>query len=434
MISSSSTSPALLAHVTCPQCFSKFLPEDILWISEHQDLSILDNRVPQGQLRFLPSRFTPQAEAVDPRGMRCHRLACPNCHLEIPRPLLEMEPYFLSVLGSPGSGKSYFLAAMTRQLRRLLPIKFATAFADADATINLRLKKFESDLFANRNPDQLQELRELIGKTQLEGDGYSAVNFGTQSVSYALPFVFTLRLGDQHPHLERRGVGRTICLFDNAGEHFLPGMDSSKAPVTRHLAESRMLFYVFDPLQDSRFRRLDKSLEAGTVDKSHLGSQEGVFGEAATRIRRYAGLSTTQKYPKPVAVVVTKCDRWMHLIYSSIQDRSPIVPWTMTDSEGVAHQTHAVDVGLVDYISNGIRELLISTCAEVVGAVESFSDSVRYIPVSATGWNTDVDSLTGQAVMRPGEAEPFWAEVPFLYALASSSLGLVPKIRNVYEE
>jgi len=87
--------PSLINRVICPQCWHKFAPQDVLWISEHQDLFNLDTRVPNAQLRFLPSRFTPNAEALDSRGFPCHRLACPNCHLEMPRSMLEMESFFL---------------------------------------------------------------------------------------------------------------------------------------------------------------------------------------------------------------------------------------------------------------------------------------------------------------------------------------------------
>jgi len=425
----STTATPLLSRVTCPQCWHKFQPEDVLWISEHQDLFNLDSRVPNAQLRFLPSRFTPQGEAIDSRGFPCHRLACPRCHLEVARPMMELATFFLSIIGSPGSGKSYFLAAMARQLRRTLPIKFATAFADADATFNMRLKQYESSLFANARPDQLQELQELVHKTQLEGDGYADVNYGNQSVRYARPYLFTMRLQETHANVERRGYGRTVCLYDNAGESYLPGQDSAAAPVTRHLAESSMLFFVFDPLQDSRFRRMEDSMNEGVTDKSHLGSQEGVFEEAATRIRRFAGLSSSQKYNRPVTVIVTKCDRWLHLLYENPRELNAIRLARLTNDLSVRPE-QAVDVGLIDQVSNKIRKLLLSTSTEIVSAVENFSKQVRYIPVSATGWSTHVDSKTGRPVIRPGDAEPFWAEVPFLYAMANSSLGLIPKVRD----
>lgn len=427
-----STATPLLPRVTCPQCWHKFQPEDVLWISEHQDLFNLDSRVPNAQLRFLPSRFSPNAEAIDPRGFPCHRLACPRCHLEVARPMMELQTFFLSIIGAPSSGKSYFLAAMSRQLRRMLPIKFATAFADADATFNMRLKQYEQSLFANPRPDQLQEMQELILKTQTTGDeyGYAAVNYGNQSVMYALPYLFTMRLQENHPNIERRGFGRTICLFDNAGESFLPGQEKASAPVTRHLAEASMLFFVFDPLQDSRFRRLDESLNEGVTDKSHLGSQEGVFEEAATRIRRFAGLATNQKYNRPVTVIVTKCDRWLHLVFDNPRDLSAYAHAAWTSPDGTSRPQLGMDTTLIDKVSQRIRKLLISTCTEIVSAAENFSKQVRYIPVSATGWSTHVDAATGRPMMRPGEVEPFWAEVPFLYAMANSSLGLIPKIRD----
>ena len=102
----------ILERVTCPHCWEQFAPEKTLWISEHSDL-LGDNRLPDQSQRFLPTRFTVKGEAIDSKGFPCHQLACPNCHLVVPRPLFEMEPLFLSIFGAPASGKSYFLAAMT---------------------------------------------------------------------------------------------------------------------------------------------------------------------------------------------------------------------------------------------------------------------------------------------------------------------------------
>lgn len=420
----------LLNRVMCPQCWHKFHPEEILWISEHQDLFDADHRVPNAQKRFLPSRFTPNAEAIDPRGFPCHKLACPNCHLEIPRPLLELQSLVLSVLGSPGSGKSYFLAAMASRLRHVLPLKFFTTFTDADASLNWRLKESERQLFANSRPDQIQELGELIQKTQEVGDeyGYAAVNFGSQSVNYLRPYAFTMQVQDNHPNPKRRGVGRAICLYDNAGESFLPGMDKSASPVTRHLAESRVLFFVYDPLQDSRFRGLDAGLNAGLVDKSHLGSQEGVFQEAANRIRRYSGLSSREKYPRPVIVVVTKCDRWAKLIDWDLMSRSAIVEAPKTLADGSVVNLNGLDTGLIRDTSDKIRHLLSRVTPEIVSAVESFTDHACYIPVSATGAQTQVNPDTGQQAVRPGELQSFWAEIPFIYSLAISASGMIPKV------
>ncbi len=66
--------------------------------------------------------------------------------------MLEMEPLFLSILGAPASGKSYFLTAMTWQLRRILPIHFKVDFTDADPASNRALNDCEESLFLN--PDE----------------------------------------------------------------------------------------------------------------------------------------------------------------------------------------------------------------------------------------------------------------------------------------
>src|SRR5947207_89582 len=89
----------LLTRVTCPHCWESFPPDQVLWISEHVELLGDSMLGPERQQRFLPSRFTVDGNAVDAQGMTCRSLACPHCHLPVPRAMLEIEPLFLSVLG-----------------------------------------------------------------------------------------------------------------------------------------------------------------------------------------------------------------------------------------------------------------------------------------------------------------------------------------------
>src|SRR4051794_17403785 len=81
----------LLSQVTCPHCCERFPPDEVLWISEHIDLLGDPLAGPERQQRFLPSRFTIDGDAIDARGMTCRTLACPRCHLPMPRAMLEME-------------------------------------------------------------------------------------------------------------------------------------------------------------------------------------------------------------------------------------------------------------------------------------------------------------------------------------------------------
>ena len=113
----------------------------------------------------------------------------------MPRALLELQPLFASILGAPASGKSYFLAAMTWQLRQSLGRYFSIAFGDADPAANRSLNEYEELLFLNSKQDELVAIR----KTELQGDLYDTVLFDQQTVSYPRPFIFSLKPLPNHP-------------------------------------------------------------------------------------------------------------------------------------------------------------------------------------------------------------------------------------------
>ena len=159
----------LLPQVTCPHCWERFPPQEVLWVSEHVDLLGDTFLGPEQQQRFLPSRYTLQGDAIDARGMTCRGLACPRCHLSVPRAMMEMEPLFISILGAEASGKSYFLTAMTWQLRQVLPLHFKLAFTDADMESNQVLNECEQSLFLNPMESEVVSLDSLIPKTDLQG-------------------------------------------------------------------------------------------------------------------------------------------------------------------------------------------------------------------------------------------------------------------------
>ena len=130
-MSTASPGVSLVAEVTCPNCWHRFPPEQALTIAGHADLSgdpRLENR--GERRRFLPTRYRPDGAALDVMETACRDLACPNCHLLVPRVLIERRStLFLSIFGRPSAGKSYFLAAMMRQMKRTLPRLFSLPIA-----------------------------------------------------------------------------------------------------------------------------------------------------------------------------------------------------------------------------------------------------------------------------------------------------------------
>jgi hypothetical protein len=410
----------LLPLVTCPHCWERFAPEHVHWVSEHVDLLGDPLLGPERQQRFLPSRFTLEGEAIDARGMTCRNLACPRCHLLIPRSMLEVEPFFVSILGAPASGKSYFLTAMTWQLRQVMPLDFKVAFTDAEPAANRILNDCEESLFLNANWSKLIPLGNLIRKTELQGELYDTVAYGQQLVSYPRPFLFSVQPQEGHPGGGGSNLERMLCLYDNAGEHFLPGHDTASSPVTRHLAQSRALLFLFDPMQDPRFRAAADSHGPGRREhhQGRSSRQETLFIEAAARIRRHAGMSARAKYERPIIIVLPKFDEWSHVIEQDIDTE----PWRIHG--GVA----GLDLERIEHVSGHLRQMLMQYCPEMVIAADTFAQSVTYIAVTSLGNSVELDAGTGLPGIRPMNVKPAWVVVPLLFALSRVLPALVPRI------
>lgn len=399
----------LRSSLTCPHCWHKFPPEEIVWISAHSDL-IKDPLLGQDhQERFLPTRFTVDCKALDRKGVACRRLACPHCHLSISPSFLELEPLFLSILGAPFSGKSYFLASMTWKLRKSLHTHFSLSFQDDDPEANQALAEYERKLFHNPNPDDLVALP----KTEREGSLYESVRYHEREVWYPRPFVFSIQPEKSHPaYVKRDLLSRTLCLYDNAGEHFLPGGETANSPGTQHLALSQALLFLFDPTQHPHFRAkcTGRTKDPQMTKEWHAHPQHSVLWETAKRIREAGQLSHSQKYPRPLLVIVAKYDAWCNLVHMPPLESIPVVHST-------GPQMAALDLDVLHDVSKKVRRVLEILAPEMVTAAESFAEHVTYVPVSATGSSPEVDPRSGSLGVRPKCVEPLWAEIPMLYAL-----------------
>lgn len=413
----------LLAKVTCPHCWHRFAPEEILWVARHAELAGDPVLGPHVALRFLPARFTVQGAAIDPRGMTCQELACPECHLVIPRALLEAEPLFASIVGVSASGKSYFLTAMTWQLRQLLPSRFCVAFADADPLTNRTLNLHEQTLFLPADPERPVKLdkTDVVGSLQ-----YDQIHVGQQVISLPRPLLFTMLPMGRHPNAQHAAqLARVVCLYDNAGEHFDPGQDTASSPVTQHLGRSRVLMFLYDPTQDPRFRARCRELSRDPQldDRAPTRRQETVLLEMLVRVRQYGGLSSTEKVDRPLVIIVPKADVWGPLCQLDLS-REPIV---LGAAAGGA--LDAVDVGRVEEISAIVREMLLEVAPEFVLAAESFCTNVVYIPVSALGGSPEMHEGSEALWIRPSRLRPEWVAVPFLYMFARWSHDLIAAAR-----
>lgn len=407
-------SPESLVKPTCPHCWARFEPYETLWIASLRgDVRLGD----EAFRRFRPSRFSPEGDAIDERGKPCNKYACPACHLPLPGVCLELEPLFVSVFGTPASGKSYYLAAMAHNLRRLLLEQFRVNFTDANAAMNQIIIGYEQSVFAHPTPNEEVPLGRLIAKTQEVGDMYNVVTVGADRIQYPKPFMFKLVPADDHPLADDPGpVSRLMCLYDNAGESFLIDRDSDTRPVTRHLAQSALLLFLFDPIQHSPFRQrlgtVASDLRGGTIP------QDLVLAEAADLIRRFAHLRHADRQDCPLIVVVTKKDLWGSLV-PELNTREPVIAPTST-------RAAALNLGLLERQSGAIRQLLVDLAPEVVNAAEALASPVFYVGVSSLGTAPTQHPETKQWSIRPSRIRPDGVEIPILYGLNLQFPRLIP--------
>lgn len=414
----------LIAKVTCPNCWHQFPPEEVLFVGKHTDLEadpVLGD--PMEPLRFSPSRFTVKGEALDPRGVPTSDLACPHCHLQIPESLLEVSPLFISIIGSPASGKSYFLTTMSWQLRSLLP-KAGLSFSDAEPVGSSPIHEYERTLFMNLRPEEPTEIR----KTQQDdAQLHKTATIDGVPIRFPLPLQFLVWPTADHPSYEHgHRIGRVIVLYDNAGEDFQPGREDARSAAIQHLSRSAILFMLMDPTQEPRLRTLCRSSDPQITqglrpDKTAPRAvlrQETILREAAVRMRRYLGKSQTERLDKPLIIIVPKFDIMEGVTGISIDES----PYAETDGGGIR-----LKVAAVEQTSDALRAILKEHCPEFVATADSISEFVRYIPVSSLGSSPEVVTRGEHTFygIRPCDVNPKWVTVPLVYSLTKWSRSIL---------
>ena len=407
-----------MERVHCPSCRVSFAPSEVLFVAE--DARLVGDPVagPTQQLRFLPTRFDVGGAALDPEGARCTRVACPRCRIEFPRAMIELPSAFISVVGAPGSGKSHLLAAMTWGLRRERA-RAGAFMVDTEPKLNARLHRDENILFGA--PDSTELVR--LAKTEIAGDAllYRTACVKGKDETLPLPLIFTLHLGAQSAediassqldNIQPATHGASlVVLYDNAGEHFLPGADESAQPVTRHLSQSRAIVFVFDPTQDPRFRAAVGMSENGGANIR----QDLVLTETFARVRHHRSRHAADDLDVPLILVLSKADAWSKAANIDLSVE-PYLPSGGLDFAALKKMDHA------------LRPLLEGACPEFMTAVRAASSRVLIVPCSALGpcatadVGADIGADIGVGVtrgvgVRPSQIRPQWASVALLASL-----------------
>lgn len=400
----------------------------MLWISRHDDL-LGDPRLGRNEpLRFLPTTFNSKGNAYDPKGIECLDLACPHCHLFIPRSLLLYPVSYYAILGTPASGKSCFLACMAWTLRKTMIMRFGLDFGDTDPRLNKALHDYENALFLGHNRDIPAAMKDLIAKTQTTAhDVHQNVFFEGQNTRLPRPMLFDIKPGTGLlAKSHKTDPTRVICLYDSAGESFMPDnkLDDKSLDVTKYLAKAATVFFLYDPMQDGRFIDLMKKQGVALQEAPTTSNrQDIVLREAGARIRRLDGADPFKGKNRVLMVLLAKWDCWQGLM-KGIPDAPPMVDTQVGEPP-------ALDMKIINHISQGMERLLLKVCPEIVSAARSFAQTVYFLPVSALGITPEFDKNhfadTGERRFNivPNKIQPKWVELPMIMALARDS-GAIP--------
>ena len=389
---------------TCPICWLKFDRGDVMHVAVHDSL-FGDPLLGEEQMkRFHATRFNDRGQALDECGIPCTEIACPHCRRTLAPGFFDEPHKIFSIVGAPQSGKSYYLTVLIKLLQTTLFRDFGVVFRDADPTGNAPINEMKAHLFSAQNPAQA-----FLTKTQLEGAMYERLPRYDRMVTLPKPFIYSLS------GAESDDENCSIVFYDNAGEHFQPGQDSTNSPGAQHIASSDAIFFLFDPTINPDFRRSISGSEDPQFKSQVSDQQDIILAEIEVRIKKLLGLGRREKVQTPLAIIIGKCDSWIDKIGSE-NLKNPIVDGTL-------------DVGAVEANSQLVRNLMEEHCPYVIANAERISSDVCYFAASAFG-HTPVTFEDDKGVSRigpdPQKINPMYVEIPTLWALSRVRPGLVP--------
>lgn len=390
------------AHaVTCPLCWLKFDVGDAMSIAVHESLRGDPILGSEEMLRFLPTSFNEDGVSLDPAGMPAPDIACPHCRRRLPPGYLELDNRIFSIVGAPSAGKSYYLSVLIKELQGSLYRNFGITLKDLDPSGNVLLTQMKNRLFSAKRPEDA-----ILAKTALEGAMYERYPRFGKMVALPKPFTYSLS-EDGKPET-------SIIFYDNAGEHFEPGLDIEESPGAMHVASSSAIFFLFDPVSNRNFKRLigqhpDPQLNIG----GRIDQQDTILSEMEVRIKRILSVEPSKRIDTPIAIILGKCDIWRNLLKENLEN--PI-------KDGY------LDLSIVDSNSEKLRRFMLSIDPSIPSGAQTISSNVRFFALSALGHSPEMLTLgecAGKIAPIPEKLNPIDVDIPTIWAL-SQTTNLIP--------
>lgn len=393
--------PESAQAVTCPLCWLKFDVGDAMSIAVHESLRGDPILGSDEMLRFLPTSFNEDGVPLDPAGMPAPDVACPHCRRRLPPGYLELDNRIFSIVGAPSAGKSYYLSVLIKELQGSLYRNFGITLKDLDPSGNVLLTQMKNRLFSAKRPEDA-----ILAKTALEGAMYERYPRFGKMVARPKPFTYSLS-EDGKPET-------SIIFYDNAGEHFEPGLDIEESPGAMHVASSSAIFFLFDPVSNRNFKRLigqhpDPQLNIG----GRIDQQDTILSEMEVRIKRILSVEPSKRIDTPIAIILGKCDIWRNILKENLEN--PI-------KDGY------LDLSIVDSNSEKLRRFMLSIDPSIPSGAQTISSNVRFFALSALGHSPEMLTLgecAGKIAPIPEKLNPIDVDIPTIWAL-SQTTNLIP--------
>jgi hypothetical protein len=397
--------PNANGELSCPVCWLRFDTGDVMHIAVHDSLRGDPLLGEDAQQRFLATRFNNSGQAIDAMGLPTSEVACPHCRRKLPPSFLAMPHHIISLVGDQSAGKSYFLSVLTKVLPATLYRDFGITFQDSDPTGNAPVNDMRKALFGAQAPAQAK-----LAKTVFEGAMYERLPRQGRMVALPRPFVYTLA------HEDKTREQCAVIFYDNAGEHFQPGVNIVEQPGAQHVASAAGIIYLFDPFNSPEFRALLKETKDPQIEKPVVDQQDIILAEMRARIQSIRNLPHGETIQTPVAFVVGKSDVWLNLL-NGTPIKDPLVDGKL-------------DNNIVAENSDAVRQLLHRLCPAVVANAEALSTNVMFFAASAFG-HTPLKIGPGEYVPDPSKLQPKQVEVPLVWILSHicpSIFGALPEL------
>ncbi|MFD0586530.1 hypothetical protein ACFQZE_00845 [Paenibacillus sp. GCM10027627] len=391
----------LFYDIVCPYCFSKFMPDDVVFRATHsreddEDYALgedeelnkyrerfgLDSvydmeavihprEVPHEHLQYTDNVLTGLSDRY---GELTRRRLCPFCHNELPVTAGKVPSNIISIIGASQVGKSVYMTSLIHTLQHTTADHFNAACMPLNAEISRKFRmNYEEPLF---------ERGDLLASTQKE--------------KMQEPFIFQFVFKDEEkPPL-------TLVFFDVAGEGMVEqdylGLHG------QHIKNSAGILFLVDPLQIRSIREKIR-IQHGDKPGEWVSQYDEPRDVVLTLFGDFIAYQEKSKTDIPTAVVLTKSD----MLHSLKDEEGEYIKSNSNVFNNMVHRNY-FNLTEFENIDGEIRRFIEKVDRPFKGTMDVYFTQTAYYAVSALGSNPVDQKL--QTVVSPIRVDE-----PFLWLL-----------------